>query len=107
MTSDPEQKNVKPGELRSPDTTAIHEHDCLLCGKHVDSVSNAEGGARKAPNPGDPVACIRCGAVMTYERGRLRPFTDAEAKDPMRDEACMRTLRRVVGAIHLVRAGQN
>jgi hypothetical protein len=60
-------------------------------------VQSSFDGTTSTPNPGDPMACIRCGAVMTYdERGALRGFTDEEIDGLASDTETMAELAKLV-----------
>jgi hypothetical protein len=73
----------------------------------IDAISPPDGTQAIAA-PGDPVACLKCAAVMTIDRsGVLRPFTETEANALMEDAELVRALRRLVGAIRVIRAGRN
>jgi len=61
----------------------------------------------RAPRPGEAVVCIACGAVCTFEDGRLRGFTDEEMEDLLADPDAMDDLARMVHRVHLVRHAQN
>jgi hypothetical protein len=97
---------MTPKRELPPDTVAIPETRCLECGHTFNAIGTGDGSV-PAPHPGDPVACIDCGAVMTFENGRLRGFTEAEAYDLIADEKTLDNLARLVRNIHLLRAGLN
>lgn len=87
----------------------IPQQRCLnpLCERPIDAIGTLDG-IDPPPKPGDPIACMRCGQVFTADAsGRLRPFTEQEAKDLIDDPQAMRELRQVVGSIHAVRLMTN
>lgn len=84
----------------------IPETNCLVCRQVLTGISATEGDAK--PKPGDPVACINCGAVCTVDDfGDLRPFTEAEAKVLREDDEWMAQVRKLVGVIQIVNAVKN
>lgn len=89
-----------------PDVIRVPETRCLECGHTLDALGTLDG-TPASPKPGEPVACIRCGAAMTFENGRLRPFTEAEIDDLLGDRETMADLARAVRNIHLLRHAQN
>jgi DNA-directed RNA polymerase subunit RPC12/RpoP len=89
-----------------PDAMRVAEARCLECGHTFNAIGTGDGRVPD-PQPGDPVACIDCGAVMTFEDGKLRGFTEAEAYDLIADRKTLDDLARLVRNIHLLRAGQN
>ena len=90
-----------PGVIRVPDTK------CLECGRKLDAVGTMDGTVPR-PKPGEPIACLRCGAAMTMgENGALRGFTEAEMDELVADTEAMDELARMVARIHFVRATQN
>lgn len=89
-------------------TTRVQETKCLGCGATLDAVSDVSSGAKSAPNPGDPIACLKCGGVATInDSGAICPFTEDQARELAADEGMLRELRRVVGAIHFLKAARN
>jgi hypothetical protein len=92
--------------MRPDGSISIPTTSCLHCGTRLDSISDTNGVTR--PQPGDPVACIRCGAVATVDDlGSLRPFTPKEARELADNADLMRQLRRLVGLIHFVTGARN
>lgn len=80
----------------------IEECICLDCGRQLDAIGSPDNGPCREPRPGDPIACIRCGAVMTYEAGHLRGFTDAEMKQLVADTETMDELAHLIKGIHIL-----
>ena len=78
------------------DTIRVPETRCLECGRTLDAVGTLDG-TRPDPQPGEPIACLRCGAAMTMENGALRGFTDEEMEEL---KEVMDDLARVVRGIH-------
>lgn len=88
----------------SAEPLRIPETRCLECRRKLDAIGTADPATEGAtPNPGDPVACIGCGAVMTFENGRLRGFTEREMDALEADEDTMKALARIVQHIHFLR----
>jgi hypothetical protein len=88
-------------------TTRVPETYCLNCGTILDAVSTPDD-ANCVPTRGDPIACLRCGAVATVgDDGALRPFTEEEAVALLADDETMANLRRAVGAINVLRHSRN
>ena len=85
--------------------TPVKQTNCLNCGQILDAIGGF--GHNDEPEPGAPVACIKCGAVMAWEAGELRPFTDAEAAELAAEAGTMAELRRLVKRIRIIRAGVN
>jgi hypothetical protein len=88
------------------DVIRVPETRCLECGCKLDAIGTMDG-TRPDPRPGEPVACVRCGAVATFENGRIRGFTDKEVEDLLCDEAVMNELAHLTRAVHLIRHMQN
>jgi ribosomal protein S27E len=87
-------------------TTRVSKTNCLICGTILDAVSGV--GADRGPKPGDPIACIRCGAIATIgDDGALRMFTEEEAESLLADDEVMDELRMVVGAIKVLKHLRN
>ena len=85
-------------------TKRIPVTQCLECGTTLSGIGDLEDGDGPAPGPGDPVACIRCGAVATVDGdGALRGFTDREMDELIADRAAMDGLARLVQNIHLLK----
>jgi hypothetical protein len=93
----------------TPDGSAVRvaPHHCLECGAHLDALGTSDGSAYQEPEPGAPVVCIRCGAVMAWAAGTLRGFTDAEMDELIADGETMNEIARTVRSVHLIRAGAN
>lgn len=86
--------------------TGVEPVNCLGCGRRMNALGPVDC-APSTPAPGDPVACIRCGAVMTYEAGKLRGFTEREMAELTADAEAMNHLAMVVKRIHFIRHGVN
>jgi hypothetical protein len=72
------------------------------CNRPLDAIGRMDDQPA-SPKPGDPIACLRCGNVMTIDAdGSLRPFTAQEARELMDDPEAMRELCNVVGKIHAI-----
>jgi hypothetical protein len=84
----------------------VRENQCLLCGAKLDAIGTTDGSDYHEPKPGDPVLCIKCGATMTWENNRLRPFTDEEAERLANDPDLMKELTRATGAILFLKAAK-
>jgi hypothetical protein len=88
---------------RIPETRCLNPE----CGRTLNAIGTLDGSI-PGPQPGDPVACLRCGNVMTTgEDGSLRPFTDQEARELMADQEAMRDLFRAIGRIHAINVMTN
>jgi hypothetical protein len=85
--------------------TRIQATRCPQCDARLSAVGDLEDG--RGPQAGDPVACLRCGAIMMFEAGGVRGFTDAEAEELLSDHEAMDNLARLVRNIQLFRAVQN
>ena len=96
----------EPGKMNAEGVTGIEPVRCLECGHQFDSVG-AFDSSPSMPSPGDAVLCIRCGAVQTYEAGRLRAFTKAEAEALIADTEQMNEIAKHVQRIRILRAGVN
>lgn len=56
----------------------MSEAKCPHCGEVLSGISNLTG--EQKPAPGDPIACIFCGAIMTVDdSGNLCPFSEEQA----------------------------
>lgn len=88
------------------DVRRIAPAKCLECGHTIDAIGSL-GGDYPRPNPGDAIACIRCGAVMTMEDGALRGFTEKEMDELVADKEWMNDLARTVKRIHLLKHAQS
>jgi hypothetical protein len=77
----------------------IPQSVCIECGVHLDTVSSLDHTVAR-PKPGDPIACLECGAVMTMENDKIRPFTIEEADSLLADKAAVIHLLQVVKRIH-------
>jgi hypothetical protein len=79
----------------------------MECGNRLDAIGTADGTAAM-PSPGDPIACIRCGAVMTIdENAKMRGFTEPEMDELTSDVEAMNNLSRMVQRIHVLRHAAN
>lgn len=97
-----EASDARDGIVRVP------EHRCLNCGARLNAIGvHGQGLPAEMPEPGDPVACMRCGAVATWEDGEIRGFTDAEMDALIADTERMDELARLVKGIHFLRGAQN
>lgn len=86
-----------------PAITRVPLTRCLECGRELSAVGTSDGSPAK-PEPGDPIACIGCGAVMTIDaEGALRGFTEEEMDDLTADPEAMNNLALVVRRIHYLR----
>lgn len=85
-----------------PDVIRIPKTACLQCRHTLDSIGTNDG-SRPAPQPGDAIVCIRCGAVQTIENGKLRPFTDSELDTLQSDPEWLRELARMVAKVYILR----
>jgi len=83
------------------DSIKIPETVCLVCGDTMDTISSLDN-KRPEPKPGQPVLCLTCGAAMTFENGRLRPFTKEEIENL--DPGYIRKLEEVRAGIFFVQA---
>jgi hypothetical protein len=92
--------------MTRPDVIRVPAAKCLECDNTLNAIGSFDGTA-PAPKPGDPVACIRCGAVMTFEAGALRGFTETEMDELIADTEAMDELARMVKGIHFVRTRRN
>ena len=89
-------------------TKRIPVTQCLECGTTLSGIGDLEKGDGRGHVPGDPVACIRCGAVATVDgAGALRPFTEAEAHALTSDAEWCAALARMVRSIHLLKHQTN
>lgn len=91
-------------ELKTPpkDFVRMADAKCMECGRPLNAIGSIDSTA-PLPKPGDPVACLRCGAVMTIEGGVLRGFTDAEMNGLVADDEAMDELAQLISKIHFVR----
>ena len=86
----------------------VPKTNCLRCGATLDAVGDLEQPDARGPQPGDPILCIRCGAVATIDAaGALRPFTEAEARELEGDATAMREMAKLAHMIYIVRHAQN
>ncbi len=95
-----------PGKMNDEGITGIEPVKCLECGHEMNAVGPVDC-APSMPAPGDPVLCISCGAVMTFEAGKLRGFTEAEMDALIADTGHMDEIAKHVKRIHLIRHGVN
>ncbi len=88
------------------DIIRIPAGKCLHCGHRLDAIGADR--RQRPPGPGDPIACLRCGAAMTIgEDGSLRGFTGAEMDALTADTEAMNELARVVRKIHFITHAMN
>lgn len=88
------------------DVKRIPATKCLECGHGLNSIGAIID--ERGPQPGDPIACIRCGAAMTIgEDGKLRGFTKTEMDELLADTEAMNDLAQMVKKIHLLKHAQN
>lgn len=81
----------------------IPEQRCPFCGTEISATSTAGEEATEAPEPGDPVVCIKCASVNTPdENQQLRQMTRAEIDgfDPITQT----DVRRIQEAILFLKA---
>ena len=87
-------------------STNMPPSKCLNCGKLLDAATCVQG--KHAPDAGSLSICIDCGAVTIFgDDLRLRPLTEAEAKDVQSDTVTWHLLRRASALIHFYKAARN
>ncbi len=89
--------------MSDPAIRRVKETRCLACDTRLDAIGAPGEQGTPVPDPGDPVACIRCGAVMTYENGALRGFTEKEMDELERDPEAMSELGHMVKGIRFLK----
>jgi hypothetical protein len=94
-------KQHEPGTYKTP------ESKCLNCGKVMDRASNPDGD-HGPPEEGCLTLCIRCGAVMAFDRNLgLRGLTDQEIDEITSDPDYMLHLGKMARAIQFIRHAAN
>lgn len=90
-----------------PEIVRVPAKPCPECKHPLNAIGSIQDGDR-GPQPGDSIACLRCGAVMTLGAdGALRGFTEPEMAELMADTEGMDELARMVKRIHLLKHAQN
>jgi hypothetical protein len=90
-------KKNEPGVTRTP------EGRCLNCGYKINTSGTADA-SDGAPTEGCLLVCLKCGAVMMYDRDlKPRGMTDAEMDELTADQEAMDDLARIVKRVHLVK----
>ncbi|HTA46415.1 MAG TPA: hypothetical protein VK789_28425 [Bryobacteraceae bacterium] len=83
------------------DTLRFPPTNCLNCNLELDSLSTLDNTVPH-PKRGDPVVCLHCGAVATFDNGRVRPLTKQEIEDLMCSTRTMEKLLMIRAGIFFV-----
>jgi hypothetical protein len=68
----------------------------------MDAISTLDR-SEAAPEPGDPIVCIRCACVMTIDEDRrLTGFTQAQTDELVADAEWMDLVFKAVGKVHFL-----
>lgn len=80
---------------------------CIECGRKIDAIGSMDG-ITPHPEPGSPIICLRCGAVMTIDaNGAPCGFTDQQMTEIIADTETMNEIARLVRRVHFLRHATN
>lgn len=93
--------------MDDPSIMRVPQTHCAGCNATLNAAGTVDGSPYR-PKPGDPIACLKCGAVMTVNAaGAVVGFTDAQMAELMADPVAVIELARVVRRIKFIRATVN
>ena len=88
------------------DVLRVPQIRCLQCNHTLNAIGTLDG-SQPDPEPGSPVLCLKCGAVMTIEGGALRGFTPEEMAELVADTETMDYIATLVRRVQIIRHGAN